>query len=296
MKFSLVELLRDKNPRMEELAVMDTVGWRLGLLVVGDNMLDIYSRTTCQSNGVGAQECRHDNYIPFPEPDYSYSIIGAAEGYKIFFCDVTGVDRDDHGQNKLCMVTALSAPPYHPVFPVSRDVSSSSSSPYSKVVNQMAQQLHRMDGCSMMLQEMIQRDRQGRSFIRGSSEDASKVMSFLDKISFWDGFIQDKIATATPDVKSMAIETSDPDQNRVLEYCDDPSIQKIILSEIMEQIYWLAKDQYGNYVVQESCVAMSQDKYSSNVIEKCLTYGDYDGDLQRLAAPNDSQTTEDSSR
>ncbi|TVU49614.1 hypothetical protein EJB05_00932, partial [Eragrostis curvula] len=39
---------------------------------------------------------------------------------------------------------------------------------------------------------------------------------------------------------------------RVLEYCNHPSIQKNILSEIMEQIYWLAKDQYGNYVVQVS--------------------------------------------
>ncbi|TVU49601.1 hypothetical protein EJB05_00918, partial [Eragrostis curvula] len=82
---------------------------------------------------------------------------------------------------------------------------------------------------------------------------------------------------------------------RVLEYCNHPSIQKNILSEIMEQIYWLAKDQYGNYVVQHllqhgarplrsaiiktfagRVVGMSRGKCSSNVIEKCLIHGDYE--------------------
>ncbi|TVU49600.1 hypothetical protein EJB05_00917, partial [Eragrostis curvula] len=457
--------------------------------------------------------------------------------------DVTGPDTDDHGQDKLRMVKALSALPYHPVFHVSGDASSSSCPPYSRVVPQMlqfpeqhqviypvhpslqsrmegntvfitphakepcyqesvslvdssnifmAQQLHRLDGRSMILQEIIRCDRQGSSFVRGSSEDASKVMSFLDMcfhtlfdntpatevcstrigqthdlsgstrpdvyftrahtqeseispsigmINNWNRpvqnfsvsnikghvtrlctdrfgsrFIQDNIATATPDEKAMvfveiiphvaelvidafanyvvqklmehgspsyrriiteflignvlrlscdkhacrviqtAIEICDLDQKirvaeeldgniirciddqnanhvvqkciecmpqehvlfiyqniyghvvelsahqygcrviqRVLEYCNDPSIQKNILSEIMEQIYWLAKDQYGNYVVQHllqhgarplrsaiiktfagRVVGMSRGKCSSNVIEKCLIHGDYE--------------------
>ncbi|TVU49606.1 hypothetical protein EJB05_00923, partial [Eragrostis curvula] len=53
--------------------------------------------------------------------------------------DVTGLDTDDHGQDKLRMVKALSALPYHPVFNVSGDASSSSSPPYPRVVPQMLQ-------------------------------------------------------------------------------------------------------------------------------------------------------------
>ncbi|XP_062202038.1 uncharacterized protein LOC133904571 [Phragmites australis] len=81
----------------------------------------------------------------------------------------------------------------------------------------------------------------------------------------------------------------------ILEHCDDPSIQKVILSEIMEQVYWLAKDKYGNYIVQHllqhgipplqsaiirifagRVMSMSQGKFSSNVIEKCLMHGNYE--------------------
>ncbi|KAL3520749.1 hypothetical protein ACH5RR_018898 [Cinchona calisaya] len=79
---------------------------------------------------------------------------------------------------------------------------------------------------------------------------------------------------------------------RVLEHCDDPNTQHIIMGEIMNSVCTLAQDQYGNYVIQHilqhgkphersevinklagQIVKMSQQKFASNVIEKCLTFG-----------------------
>jgi pumilio RNA-binding family len=37
---------------------------------------------------------------------------------------------------------------------------------------------------------------------------------------------------------------------RVLEHCDDPKTQKIVMDEILQSVCLLAQDQYGNYVVQ----------------------------------------------
>ncbi|MQL97817.1 hypothetical protein Taro_030519 [Colocasia esculenta] len=94
---------------------------------------------------------------------------------------------------------------------------------------------------------------------------------------------------------------------RVLEYCDDPKTQRIMMDEILQSVCMLAQDQYGNYVVQflllfhlfcslilsqhvlehgkpherssiikklsGQIVQMSQQKFASNVVEKCLTFG-----------------------
>ncbi|KAK9123935.1 hypothetical protein Sjap_013537 [Stephania japonica] len=79
---------------------------------------------------------------------------------------------------------------------------------------------------------------------------------------------------------------------RVLEYCSDPKTQQIMMDEILLSVCKLAKDQYGNYVVQHvlehgkpyerssiikklagQIVEMSQQKFASNVVEKCLTFG-----------------------
>ncbi|RZR72757.1 hypothetical protein BHM03_00016582 [Ensete ventricosum] len=79
---------------------------------------------------------------------------------------------------------------------------------------------------------------------------------------------------------------------RVLEHCDDPKTQSIMMDEIRQSVCILAQDQYGNYVIQHvlqhgrqeersdiisqltgQIVKMSQQKYASNVVEKCLTYG-----------------------
>ncbi|NP_001146200.2 Pumilio homolog 1 [Zea mays] len=79
---------------------------------------------------------------------------------------------------------------------------------------------------------------------------------------------------------------------RVLEHCDDPKTQQIMMDEILQSVCLLAQDQYGNYVVQHvlehgkphersaiiekligQIVQMSQQKFASNVIEKCLVFG-----------------------
>ncbi|XP_065848699.1 pumilio homolog 6, chloroplastic [Euphorbia lathyris] len=79
---------------------------------------------------------------------------------------------------------------------------------------------------------------------------------------------------------------------RVLEHCTDDLQCQFIVNEILESVCVLAQDQYGNYVTQhvlergksqERCqiitklsghvVQLSQHKFASNVIEKCLEYG-----------------------
>ncbi|KAJ3676674.1 hypothetical protein LUZ60_004086 [Juncus effusus] len=79
---------------------------------------------------------------------------------------------------------------------------------------------------------------------------------------------------------------------RVLEHCDDPKTQQIMMDEILDSVCLLAQDQYGNYVVQHvlehgkpeersliieklvgQIVQMSQQKFASNVVEKCLSFG-----------------------
>ncbi|RYR13855.1 hypothetical protein Ahy_B04g070625 isoform G [Arachis hypogaea] len=80
---------------------------------------------------------------------------------------------------------------------------------------------------------------------------------------------------------------------RVLEHCTDEIQCQFIVDEILESVYALAQDQYGNYVTQHvlergkaqersqiisklsgHIVQLSQHKFASNVIEKCLEYGD----------------------
>ncbi|KAE7998945.1 hypothetical protein FH972_003438 [Carpinus fangiana] len=80
---------------------------------------------------------------------------------------------------------------------------------------------------------------------------------------------------------------------RVLEHCSDELQVQCVMDEILESAYVLAQDQYGNYVTQHvlemgkpharsqiirnltgTVVTMSQHKYASNVVEKCLEHGD----------------------
>lgn len=80
---------------------------------------------------------------------------------------------------------------------------------------------------------------------------------------------------------------------RVLEHCSDDLQSQCIVDEILESAYILAQDQYGNYVTQHvlergkpherrriveklsgKVVQLSQHKYASNVVEKCLVHGD----------------------
>ncbi|KAL4564388.1 hypothetical protein LXL04_028452 [Taraxacum kok-saghyz] len=80
---------------------------------------------------------------------------------------------------------------------------------------------------------------------------------------------------------------------RVLEHSTDKLHSQFIVDEILDSVYDLAQDQYGNYVTQYvleggkpeersrivqklggHIVQLSQHKFASNVIEKCLEYGD----------------------
>ncbi|KAK7388122.1 hypothetical protein VNO78_22928 [Psophocarpus tetragonolobus] len=80
---------------------------------------------------------------------------------------------------------------------------------------------------------------------------------------------------------------------RVLEHCSDEVQCQFIVDEILESVFTLAQDQYGNYVTQHvlergkpqerrqiisklsgHIVQLSQHKFASNVVEKCLEYGD----------------------
>ncbi|XP_076921724.1 pumilio homolog 5-like [Bidens hawaiensis] len=82
---------------------------------------------------------------------------------------------------------------------------------------------------------------------------------------------------------------------RALECSTDELESQFIVDEILDSVYGLAQDQYGNYVAQYllverkpeersqivhklagHIVQLSQHKYASNVIEKCLEYGDDD--------------------
>lgn len=80
---------------------------------------------------------------------------------------------------------------------------------------------------------------------------------------------------------------------RVLEHCTDELQSQFIVDEILDSVCTLAQDQYGNYVTQHvlergkpqersqiiknlsgQVIKMSQHKFASNVVEKCLDYGD----------------------
>uniref|UniRef100_A0ACD6AQV2 Uncharacterized protein n=1 Tax=Avena sativa TaxID=4498 RepID=A0ACD6AQV2_AVESA len=81
---------------------------------------------------------------------------------------------------------------------------------------------------------------------------------------------------------------------KALEFCKDPQFMHAIVAEILECVNELSVDPYGNYVVQfivehggprdrqiilqkfeGRVMRMSHQKHSSNVIEKCLTFGSY---------------------
>ncbi|XVF23929.1 hypothetical protein REPUB_Repub13aG0082600 [Reevesia pubescens] len=78
---------------------------------------------------------------------------------------------------------------------------------------------------------------------------------------------------------------------RVLEHCHEAKTQQIMMDEIFQSVCMLAQDRYGNYVVQHvlehgkphersaiikkltgQIVQMSQQKFASNVIEKCFNF------------------------
>jgi len=83
---------------------------------------------------------------------------------------------------------------------------------------------------------------------------------------------------------------------RILEYCEDhDKVISPILDEILDNVHILARDQYGNYVVQHVLIngkaiyqaaiierlrgdslELAQHKFASNVVEKMFQYGTLD--------------------
>ncbi|XP_054777229.1 pumilio homolog 1-like [Prosopis cineraria] len=80
---------------------------------------------------------------------------------------------------------------------------------------------------------------------------------------------------------------------RVLEHCKDAKTQQKAVDEILGAVSLLAQDHNGNYVVQHvlehgkphersaiikelasMILQMSQQKFTFNFVEKCLTFGD----------------------
>ncbi|KAM3216750.1 hypothetical protein P3L10_026191 [Capsicum annuum] len=76
---------------------------------------------------------------------------------------------------------------------------------------------------------------------------------------------------------------------RVLEHCSDPMTQSKVMVEILGSVGMLAQDQYVQHVLEHGkpherstiikklagkIVQMSQQKFASNIVEKCLAFGD----------------------
>ncbi|KAG2294373.1 hypothetical protein Bca52824_041042 [Brassica carinata] len=94
---------------------------------------------------------------------------------------------------------------------------------------------------------------------------------------------------------------------RILEHCSDDEETRCIIDEVLESAFALAHDQYGNYVTQHvlergtpderrkiiekstgNVVQMSQHKYASNVVEKCLEHADSTERDPSAPAPSNS--------
>ncbi|KAL8509694.1 hypothetical protein ACS0TY_016781 [Phlomoides rotata] len=109
----------------------------------------------------------------------------------------------------------------------------------------------------------------------------------IDKVHFIISSFRGQVATLSKHPYGCRV------VQRVLEHCKDEIQTQFILDELLHSVCFLAQDQYGNYVTQHvigrgkpqerraiieklsgSVVQLSQHKFASNVIEKCLECGD----------------------
>ncbi|RZB41500.1 Pumilio-like 5, partial [Glycine soja] len=117
-------------------------------------------------------------------------------------------------------------------------------------------------------------------------------------------FLQHKLESCGVKEKELVFkeffEYGSPEQRKelanrllVLQHCSDEIQCHFIVDQILESVFTLAQDQYGNYVTQHvlergkpqersqiihklsrHIVQLTQHKFASNVVEKCLEYGD----------------------
>ncbi|KAL6847093.1 hypothetical protein ACP4OV_022946 [Aristida adscensionis] len=80
MKFSFVDDHRPTRYKCKDLAIVEAGKGRLGMLICGDGVLDLYS-TALPEDATVTVEWQHDKIIPLPETDCLWKILDAAEGY-----------------------------------------------------------------------------------------------------------------------------------------------------------------------------------------------------------------------
>lgn len=126
------------------------------------------------------------------------------------------------------------------------------------------------------------RDQNGNHVIQKCIESVP-----TDKIGFVISAFRGQVATLSTHPYGCRV------IQRILEHCTDEAQSQFIVDEILESVCTLAQDQYGNYVTQHvlergkrnersqiisklggHIVQMSQHKFASNVVEKCLGHGD----------------------
>ncbi|KAH8505200.1 hypothetical protein H0E87_012448 [Populus deltoides] len=144
-------------------------------------------------------------------------------------------------------------------------------------LDQKAQLVRELDGHVMK----CVRDQNGNHVIQKCIESVP-----AEKIGFIISAFRGEVATLSMHPYGCRV------IQRVLERCADELQCQFIVDEILESVCILAQDQYGNYVTQhvlergksrERCqiisklsghiVTLSQHKFASNVVEKCLEYG-----------------------
>ncbi|KAA8535740.1 hypothetical protein F0562_030758 [Nyssa sinensis] len=145
-------------------------------------------------------------------------------------------------------------------------------------LEQKTKLIHELDGHVMR----CVRDQNGNHVIQKCIESIP-----TDKIGFIISAFRDQVATLSTHPYGCRV------IQRILEHCTDELQSQFIVDEILESVYALSQDQYGNYVTQHvlergkpherrqiinklsgHIVQMSQHKFASNVVEKCLEYGD----------------------
>ncbi|KAM5553752.1 hypothetical protein ABKV19_025806 [Rosa sericea] len=161
-------------------------------------------------------------------------------------------------------------------------------------LEQKARLVHELDGQVMR----CVRDQNGNHVIQKCIEGIP-----TEKIGFIISAFHDQVATLSMHPYGCRV------IQRVLEHCTNELQCQFIVDEILDSVCALAQDQYGNYVSQHvlergkphersriisklsgHIVQLSQHKFASNVVEKCLEYGDAAERellIREIVGPND---------
>ncbi|XP_011077698.1 pumilio homolog 5 isoform X2 [Sesamum indicum] len=145
-------------------------------------------------------------------------------------------------------------------------------------IEQKARLVRELDGHVMR----CVRDQNGNHVIQKCIESIP-----TDKIHFIISSFRGQVATLSTHPYGCRV------IQRALEHCKDKSQTQFIVDEILDSVYSLSQDQYGNYVAQHvlemgkpgerseiieklsgSIAELCLHKFASNVVERCLEYSD----------------------